>query len=125
VATAGERIVGHIVFSPVEVSCGRKALEGAALGPMAVLPQFQRAGVGSKLIEEGTCRLRDGGCPFIVVLGHPEYYPRFGFVPASRYGVGCQWDVPADVFMLLPLDPSRCQRLSGVARYREAFATLA
>jgi GNAT superfamily N-acetyltransferase len=101
-----------------------RCVEGAGLGPMAVLPGFQRMGTGSKLIVEGTRRLRARRCPFIVVLGHPKYYPRFGFVPASRHSIRCQW-VPDEAFMLLLLDPPRVQGMSGVARYRNEFATVA
>jgi putative acetyltransferase len=120
VATLGDRIVGHILFSPVRV--GQPAVEGAALGPMAVLPDLQRHGVGSKLVADGLARLAEQRCAFVVVLGHPRFYPRFGFVRASGYGVSCTWEVPDDAFLLLPLDPARCQGLSGVAEYREEFA---
>ena len=70
----------------------------------------------------GTKRLRDAGAPFVIVLGHPEYYPRFGFEPAARHGVRCQWpDVPDNAFMLLVLDPEREASLAGTARYRSEF----
>ena len=73
---------------------------GAALGPMAVRPDHQRRGIGAALIEAGMTRLAASGCPFVVVLGHTEYYPRFGFVPAPPLGIRCEWDtVPDDVFM--------------------------
>ena len=120
VAAVGDRLVGHVLYSPVRLG----SLQGAGLGPMAVRPELQRQGVGSKLIAEGTKRLRDRGCPFIVVLGHPRYYPRFGFVPAGRHGVCCQWDVPDGAFMLLPLDASRLGSMSGVATYRDEFDTM-
>jgi len=81
-------------------------------------------GIGSQLVAEGIRGLKARGCPFVVVLGHPEFYPRFGFVPASRYGVECPWKVPDDVFMLLPLDPTRFPGTSGVARYRDEFAAV-
>ena len=91
---------------------------------MAVLPEFQRTGVGGRLIGEGTHRLKERGCPFIVVLGHPDYYPRFGFVPASGLGVRCQWDVPDDAFMLLPLTARPSPDMAGLALYRDEFATV-
>ena len=65
--------------------------------------------------------LAEGGCPFIVVLGHAAYYPRFGFVPASTYGVSCVWPVPNDVFMIRVLDASAMQGVSGKATYRDEF----
>ena len=125
VAVAGERIVGHVLYSPVRLESDAGSLDGAGLGPMAVRPVAQRRGVGSALIAEGTRRLRERGCPFVVVLGHPQYYPRFGFVPARRHGVRCTWDVPDEAFMLLPLDVTRLRGRSGVARYREEFGAVA
>jgi len=124
VASVGDRIVGHILFSPVTLESGSASHGGVGLGPMAVLPSVQRHGVGSLLVAEGINRLRESGHPFVVVLGHPEFYPRFGFVPASHYRVTCQMDVPDDAFMLLALDESRASALAGVARYREEFATV-
>ncbi len=124
VATVDDRVVGHILYSPVRVGSGPSELRGAGLGPMAVLPERQRKGVGSKLIAEGTERLRESKCPFIVVLGHPAYYPRFGFVVASRHGLRCQWEVPDEVFMVLPLDASKLSAISGLVRYRDEFATV-
>lgn len=122
VAAVDRRVVGHILCSPVRVNSGPNELHGAGLGPIAVLPELQRKGIGSKLIAEEINRLRESRCPFIVVLGHPEYYPCFGFVPASRYGVRCQWEVPDEAFMLLPLDVSKLNAMSGLARYRDEFS---
>jgi putative acetyltransferase len=112
-------IVGHILFTPVEIAAAGETIRGYGLAPMAVRTAWQRQGVGSALVAKGLERLRDAGAPFVIVLGHPEYYPRFGFEPASRHGVRCQWpDVPDDAFMLLVLDPACASRLGGVARYR-------
>ena len=122
VATLDGRVVGHIMYSPITVD-GR--ITGAALGPMAVLPEFQRQGIGGKLIEAGNRKLRDNGWPFIIVVGHPEYYPRFGFKPASAQGVTCEWPLPDNVFMLLVMDVARMQGVSGLARYRHEFSTVA
>jgi putative acetyltransferase len=97
---------------------------GAALGPMAVLPEFQHQGIGSKLIEAGNQKLKDVGCPFIVVVGHADYYPRFGFRPASKHGIKCEWHVPDDVFMLLVLDEAQMAGVSGLAKYRHEFSTV-
>lgn len=119
VATLNGQVVGHIMYSPITVS---ENVTGAALAPMAVLPEHQREGIGSKLIETGTRKLKEAGYPFIIVLGHANYYPRFGFKPASTFGVKCEWDVPADVFMLLVLDQSKMQDVSGVAKYRQEFS---
>jgi putative acetyltransferase len=121
VATLNDRVVGHIMYSPATVGDN---VEGAALGPMAVIPEYQRHGIGSKLIEAGNRKLKDAGCPFIVVVGHANYYPRFGFRPASEHGIRCEWDVPDDVFMLLVLDEARMTGVSGLAKYRHEFSSL-
>ena len=66
--------------------------------------------------------IRAGGCAFIVVLGHPEYYPRFGFKRASTLSIRCQWEVPDEAFMVLVLDEPEMQGVSGLAEYREEFS---
>jgi putative acetyltransferase len=122
VAAVNGRIVGHIMYSPITVG---GVITGAALGPMAVVPEYQRQGIGSKLVEAGNEKLQDDDCPFIIVLGHRNYYPRFGFRPASMYGIECEWAVPDDVFMLLVLDEAKMQGVSGLAKYRHEFSTIA
>jgi putative acetyltransferase len=121
VATSGAGVVGHIMFSPVTIG----TLVGAALGPMAVLPAHQRQGIGSQLVAGGLERLRARACPFVVVIGHPDFYPRFGFHAASRYGLTCEWDVPPDVFMVAILNPEYTHQLNGRrAEFRHEFSTV-
>ena len=122
VAVVGNEIVGHILFSSVRVEGEGTTAEGMALAPMAVLPEYQRQGIGSELVRAGITRLTSSGCAFVIVLGHADYYPRFGFEPASRYGVRSEWEVPDDAFMILVLSESVKQGISGVARYRPEFA---
>lgn len=117
VAEVNGTVVGHILFSPAAVG----SLAGAALGPMAVVPAQQRRGIGSQLVARGVERLRDRGCPFIVVIGHPGFYPRFGFQSAAEQGLTCAWDVPADAFMVQILEPAL--RLRGRVEYRSEFST--
>jgi len=120
VATLDDRVVGHIMYSPAEVG----QLTGVGLGPLAVLPEHQRQGVGGRLIEAGSRQLKDAGCPFIVVVGHADYYPRFGFRPARPLGITCQWEVPDNVFLLLVLDPGKMRGIAGMAKYRHEFSTV-
>ena len=122
VATVDGDLVGHILYSPINIG-GR--CEGVALGPMAVHPDRQGAGVGAALVAAGNARLANDGCPCVVVLGHAAYYPRFGFAPAAARGVTCQWPVPDDVFMLLVLDESKMRGVLGRAEYRPEFSTTA
>ena len=120
VAVAEGVVVGHIMFSPLTVG----TVVGAALGPMAVVPAWQRRSIGSQLVTRGVGRLRDRGCPFIVVIGHPEFYPRFGFRSATAYGLTCKWDVPAEAFMVNILNPQVGGSLLGRAEYRDEFSTI-
>ena len=117
-----DAVVGHILFTPVVVeSAGRRVL-GMGLAPMAVLPNRQRQGIGSQLVRRGLDILRERDCPFVVVVGHPEYYPRFGFDPASTHGLTSQWEgIPDAAFMVLVLDVRAMAGVSGVAKYREEF----
>jgi putative acetyltransferase len=122
VAESDGEIVGHILFSPVTIEDGSQSRQGMGLAPMAVTPDRQRQGIGSELVQAGLEILRKQGCPFIIVLGHPDFYPRFGFVPAFRHGLRCQWEGVTDAaFMVLVLDASSMAGVSGVARYREEF----
>ena len=122
VAVEANRVVGHILFSPVFVAGGKEALQGMGLAPMAVAPGHRRKGIGSMLVRAGIEAMREGNCPFIVVLGHPEYYPRFGFVPASRRGLACPWEgVPDNAFLVLVLEAPGMEGVSGIVRYRKEF----
>jgi L-rhamnose mutarotase len=118
VATEGDAVVGHIMFSPLSVG----AEVGVGLGPVAVVSSRQRRGVGSRLVEAGLERLGNGGCPFVIVIGHPSFYPRFGFRPAGDLGLTCEWDVAAEAFMVKVLNPDVAGRLQGRARYRPEFS---
>ena len=109
------------MYSPLSIGGN---VTGAALGPMAVLPEHQRQGIGTRLIKVGNQKLKDAGYPFIIVVGHADYYPRFGFRPASEYGIKCQWDVPDDVFMLLVLDQAKMEGVSGLVKYRHEFSSV-
>jgi putative acetyltransferase len=120
VAVRDSRLVGHILYSPAHIG----SVVGVGLGPMAVVPECQRQGIGGELIRAGTQRMADAGHPFVVVLGHPEFYGRFGFRPASARGVRCAWDVADAAFMLLVLDERRMLSVSGLAEYRDEFSTV-
>ena len=122
VALKQNQVVGHILFSPVIVENQDRTVQGMGLAPMAVLPEHQRQGFGLELVRAGVEKLKSWRCPFVIVLGHPVYYPRFGFEPASLYGIRSEWEVPDDAFMILVLNKSAMFNVSGVARYRGEFA---
>lgn len=120
VAVDGEGVVGHILFTPVTLEGAGPG--GMGLAPMAVVPLRQGEGIGSMLVRHGLAHLKTAGCPFVLVLGHPEYYPRFGFQRASRWSIGCQWEgVPDEALMLLPFDEDVLPAEGGIARYRGEF----
>jgi len=121
VAEGGGVVVGHILFTPVAL-LEHPQVRIMGLAPMAVLPSRQRKGVGSALVRDGLERCRLSGVQAVVVLGHAEYYPRFGFIPASRAGLRCDYDVPDDVFMVFELDGGSLQGRPGTIRYHPAFA---
>lgn len=123
VAETEGAVVGHILFSPVSLA-EQSHVNIMGLGPMAVLPQHQRQGIGSALVREGLQLCRQLGCHAVVVLGHAHYYPRFGFVSAAGYALRSEYDVPDDVFMVVELEAGALHGAAGLIRYDEAFASV-
>ena len=116
-------IVGHIMFSPVSL-LGLPNLKLMGLAPMAVAPAHQRKGIGSALVRAGLERCRQLGFAAVVVLGHPEYYPRFGFLPSSRFGIDSEFEVPEDVFMVKALQPGALNEKTGKVKYHAVFSNI-
>lgn len=123
VAEVGGLVVGHIMFSPVSLS-GHSELRLMGLAPMAVTPEHQRNGVGSALVRAGLERCRHLGFGAVVVLGHPSYYPRFGFGPSSSFGIGSEYEAPAEAFMLLELQPGYMRGVCGTVQFHAAFRSV-
>ncbi len=123
IAEVNDEIVGQILFTPVElITSDNRIVEGMGLAPLAVLPSYQGRGIGSALCEAGIAAVRDMGAPFVVVLGHPGYYPRFGFTPAVDLGFQCAYlNVPPDAFMIRIFDQKLMNGLTGVIHYRPEF----
>lgn len=117
------QVVGHILFTPATITTDSgKNITGMGLAPIAVTPDLQGQGIGARLVTVGLAILKEQRCPFIIVLGHPRYYPHFGFVPAEQYNIRCQWpDVPSEAFMILIMDEKVMSEVSGIASYREEF----
>ena len=122
VAEDNDRIVGHILFSPVVIEAAESELHGVGLAPLAVWPERQNEGIGSMLVLRGLAECRNAGHRFVVVLGHPEYYPRFGFIPASRFNIKSEYDVRDEVFMALELQSNALRSCAGIARYQPEFS---
>lgn len=121
VATLNDAIVGHILFTEVTLEPAVIA-RVAGLGPMAVRPEHQRTGIGEQLVRNGLDQCRRAGFEAVVVLGHPDYYPRFGFVPAATKGLVCEFSAPPEAFMVVELKPGVLNGISGLVRYRPEFS---
>ena len=119
VAVEGAQVVGHILFSELPVETETGILCAAALAPMAVLPEWQKRGVGTALVRRGLEVCRERGKTVVIVLGRPGYYPRFGF--SAELARSLRGPFPGDSWMALELTPGALAGVSGTVRYPEAF----
>lgn len=110
-------IVGYILFTKVKV--GNDTL--LTLAPLAVLPRFQKKGIGKSLVEKGHKIAKELGYKGIVVLGHTDYYKRFGYEPASKWGIKCPIEVPDENFMAIELYPGALSNVKGTVEYPKEF----
>lgn len=124
VAVKDDQVVGHISFSPAMIEGGGSVGPAMGLAPMAVLPECQRRGIGSQLVRAGLDECRRLGCEIVVVLGHPEYYPRFGFIPAHKKGLRCEYELSEGAFMVAELKAGALNRMDGLVKYHEAFSSV-
>jgi predicted N-acetyltransferase YhbS len=120
VAELDGRIVGHILFSKIKIK-GETESESLALAPMAVLPEFQRRGIGGSLVNRGLEMAKALGFESVIVLGHAEYYPRFGFEKASKWEIACPFEVPDEVFMAIELIEGALSGKAGTVIYPPEF----
>jgi len=123
VAESSGRLVGHILFSDVTLPDCRN-LKILGLGPMCVAPECQRSGFGTALVKAGLEASQAMGYEAVVVLGHPDYYPKFGFRPSTEFGFKSEYDVPREAFMALELKQHSLSEASGVVEYHPAFANV-
>ena len=123
VAEDNGELAGHIMFSPVSLS-GYPDLKMMGLAPMAVAPEHQRKGIGSALVRAGLEQCKQLCFAAVVVLGHPEYYPRFGFLPSSQFGIDSEYEVPEEVFMAMELQPGTLSGKTGRVKYHAAFSNV-
>ncbi len=123
VAESLGEVIGHIMFSPVSMP-GHLNVKLMGLGPMAVAPEHQRTGVGSALVRAGLDQCTELGIGAVVVLGHPKYYPRFGFSPSSRFGIDSEYEVPEDAFMVMELHAKILSGKTGKVKYHAAFSNV-
>jgi putative acetyltransferase len=116
-----DEVIGHILFTPVAIH-PPAAIKAAGLAPMSVRAASQRQGVGSSLMRAGFEACRRHHYSVVVVVGHPHYYPRFGFVPAHTKGLACEFQVAPEAFMVRELEPGALTGASGVIHYRPEFS---
>ena len=121
VAEETSRVIGHIMFTPVTIP-GSEGVKMMGLAPMAVFKPYHGMGVGKSLVRAGLEECRKVGAAAVVVLGLPDYYPKFGFARASKFGLSCDYDVPDDTFMALELWPNALQGRGGRVKYHPVFA---
>jgi putative acetyltransferase len=117
-----DEIVGHILFTKIQIiSDQNQAFESLALAPLAVKPEFQRKGVGSKLIEAGLSKAKALGYQSVIVWGHANYYPQFGFLPAHQWNIKAPVPVKPEVFMAIELTKDSLKNVSGIVKYAPEF----
>lgn len=121
VAERGGRVIGHILFSKVKIMTEGGEVPALSLAPMAVRPEHQNQGIGSALVRRGLEESRRLGHRIVAVLGHPDYYPRFGFTIADEHGIRPPWDVPREAFMVYELVPGALSGVTGVVDYPREF----
>lgn len=125
VAINKDTIIGHILFTKISI-LGKEDQShvSLALAPMAVLPDFQRKGIGGQLIRRGLEVAKELGYSSVIVLGHKDYYPKFGFEPAEKWNIKTHYEVPSDYFMGLALVPGGLEGVSGMVQYSAPFSQL-
>lgn len=122
VAEKEGEIVGHLLLSKAVVENQDDNHTIIVLAPIAVKPEYQKQGVGTRLIEEGKKRCKSLGYRLILLIGHPEYYPRLGFQPARKFGLELkQFEVPDEVFMVYEVEEEALQKINGELKYPRAF----
>ena len=122
VAIKSDKLVVHLLFVLIHIEDDRgRSTPAIALAPMAVLPEFQRQGIGSALVQRGLTACLENGHQIVIVLGHADYYPRFGFERASQYGLRAPWDCDDSAFMVKGLTENALKGVSGVVRYPSSF----
>lgn len=121
VAELDNQVVGHILFSRLHILSGTKMHLSLALAPISVLPAYQKQGIGKSLMEFGLQRAKEMGETSVIVLGHPAYYPKFGFKPSSIWGISCPLEVPDNAFMALELKRGCLEGVKGMVKYADAF----
>lgn len=121
VAESYSKIIGHILFYPVDIKTEKGNYNVLSLAPMAVLPSYQKKGIGSSLIEKGIEKCKVTDFDVVIVVGHPTYYPRFGFKPASNWNIKLPFDAPDEAFMALELKENTIYKYAGIVIFPKEY----
>lgn len=122
VALLNDEIIGHILFTKIKIiDDNGNENESLALAPMAVLPKYQKKGIGRKLINKGFDIATKLKFKSVIVLGHEHYYPKFGFVPTKKWNIKPPFEVPANAFMGIELVKNSLENISGIVKYPKEF----
>lgn len=121
VAEDNGKVIAHLMLTKAKINNGDMSVETLALAPVSVIPEYQGKGIGSKLINVALESARRLGYKSVIVLGHDKYYPKFGFVPASKYGIKAPFDVPDEAFMVKELNDGSLIGVSGIVEYAKEF----
>ena len=124
VAISAPTLVGGVAFSPITLEPTVSGLHLAGLAPLAVLPAYQRQGIGSSLVQVGLQQCREQGVDAVFLLGEPEFYGKFEFGPASSFNIRCEFEVLDTYWLAKELRPGALSGVSGLARYRPEFQEL-
>lgn len=124
VAKIENKVVGHILFTRIDIVNDNDRFESLALAPMAVSPHWQRCGIGAQLIRYGFQEAASLGYKSVIVLGHEHFYPQFGFSPTKKWGIRAPFDVPDHIFMGIELVKEAFKDVSGVVKYADEFDKL-
>ncbi|MGM7719178.1 GNAT family N-acetyltransferase [Metabacillus sp. Hm71] len=118
----GKDVIGHILLSKIKIVDGDNTVNSLALAPVSVTPEYQKKGIGSQLIHVALKNAKDRGFSSVIVLGHKDFYPKFGFKPASLWNIQAPFEVPDEVFMALELTHHSLKNVQGVVHYSKAFS---
>ncbi|WP_332647455.1 GNAT family N-acetyltransferase [Lysinibacillus sp. 54212] len=115
-------IIGHILLSKINIVDGEKSVTSLALAPVAVVPEHQKKGIGSELIRAALRKAKEIGFGSVIVLGHQDYYPKFGFKGAHLWNIRAPFEVPNEIFMALELNEKALENVQGVVQYSKPFS---
>ncbi|HEY8896451.1 MAG TPA: N-acetyltransferase [Niastella sp.] len=124
VAYSNEKLIGYILFSQITIANGEYRHQSLGLTSMVVHPEYQKRGIGAKLITHGLQRASELGFTDVFVFGHEFYFPKFGFLPAAKWNIRPPFEVPSEVFMALELVPNALANVSGIVEFPIEFSVM-